>query len=361
MTGATEDLLLFVGTQCSAPGEGIFAVRFDTAMGRLSSLGLAAEVDRPTWLLRDPAKAVIYAVSEVGNAGDREGAVLSFSFDGRCGKLHLLSQSGSGGGGATHLALAPDVSALFVANFGGGQAAVLPLTSDGTIKPLASIQASTGTGPHRRQQSPHPHGVTLAPSGRFLLVPDMGADRVFLYLYDPLAKSLIKYDPWFVETPPGSGPRLLLFGSTGAYAYLLSELSAEIYVFSWHDRSGSLEQIQRVALDAPEQEGARSAAAITLSACGRFLYASNRSMNEILLFEIDSSTGLLTETQRVASGGEKPWDVQISPDGQWMLVANQGSDSISVLRMAADGRLAPFGDPLAVPTPTSLCFAGALC
>jgi 6-phosphogluconolactonase len=140
-----------------------------------------AEVERPTWVLMDPARPVLYAVSEVGNAGDRIAEVLSFSVRKDNASLVPLSRTSSCGGGATHLALHPAGSRLFVANFGGGQVATLSVAVDGTLGAALSVQTTYGSGPHRRQSGPHAHGVTLDPSGRFLLVPDMGADRVFVY------------------------------------------------------------------------------------------------------------------------------------------------------------------------------------
>jgi len=353
--------LLFFGTQADEPGCGIVTARLDNATGALTSLGLAAEAPRPTWLLHDPGRNLLLAVNELGNAGDCEGAVQSFAVDAGSGRLRPLSRTGSGGGGATHLDLAPDGRTLFVANFGGGEVSALPVAPDGTLGRVRSVKVNSGSGPHRRQQGPHAHGVTLDPSGRFLLVPDMGADRVFVYRFDRAAMQLEPAKPPFVEMPPGSGPRLVVFGPSGRFAYLLTELSAEIFAFRWNAGQGNLTQIGRLALDAPAAEGPPSAAALMISHDGRRLYASNRHTNEIQVYALDRASGLPREMQRVPSGGIRPWDATLSPDGRWLVVANQGSDNVTVFAVnLRDGMLTPTRTALSVPVPTSVVFAGAV-
>ncbi|MHB8286673.1 MAG: lactonase family protein [Caulobacteraceae bacterium] len=345
--------LVFVGSQESGAGTGIQAAWLDETCGRLTPLGLAAEVERPTWLLTDRRR--LYAVSEVGNAGDREGEVSSFAIDVRSGRLQLINRSGSGGGGATHLTITPKGDALFVANYGGGQVAVLPVAAAGVLGPVSSVQTGGGSAPHRRQQGPHAHGVTLDPSGRFLLAPDMGADRVFVYRFDPTTETLSTLDNPVPQTPPGSGPRLLLFGRDGRFAYLLTELSAEIFVFSWDAQAGRLSEISRLALDA-SHDHPPSAAALTMSRNGRRLYVSNRATNAIQVYAIDARSGLITEIQRISARGLKPWAAELSPSGRWLLVANQGSDAVSVFRVARQGTLSPVRGALAAATPTSVSF-----
>jgi 6-phosphogluconolactonase len=356
---ALKPIRLFIGTQDSGPGQGIFTAELDPKTGALHSLRPAAEVARPTWLLADPGRAMLYAVSEVGNAGDRDGEVLSFAIARADGQLRPAGSTGSGGGGATHLDYDHASGALFVANFGGGSVAAIPVAADGTLAPTASLQITSGSGPHRRQQGPHPHGVTLDPERRHLLVPDMGADRIFVYRFVHTTRTLAAHDVPFVALPPGSGPRLILFGRDGRFAYLLSELSAEIFTFRWDAAAGRLGQIGVTRLDEPGvDESTRSAAAIVRSGDGRFLYTSNRRSGEIVVHAIDRHSGILSFVQRISAGGAKPWGAEIAPGGRWLVVANQGSDAIIAFRIdRRTGRLSRVEGGLSVPTPTCIAFA----
>lgn len=346
--------LIFVGTQGIAPDGGIHALWLDEATGRLSPASLAAALDRPTWVIADRRRSLLYAVSEMGNAGDRIGDVLSFAVDGGEGTLAPLGSRPSGGGGPTHLALDPEGRALFVANFGGGQVALLPIGTDGALQPVRALRLQSGSGPHRRQKGPHAHGVTLDPSGCFLLAPDMGADRIFVYRYDRAAQGLEDEPALHRAVPAGAGPRLLLFGRDGRFAYLLTELSAQIFIYRWDAVTGSLTQSGMVALDPPDAEGEPSAAGFTLSRDGRFLYASNRRTHSIHAFAIDAEDGGLTPLQTIAADGDKPWALEITPSGRWMLVANQGSNELRLFARDPDsGALAVMPGSVPIPAPTS--------
>jgi 6-phosphogluconolactonase len=350
--------LVFIGTHGGAPDGGVHMAVLDERTGAMAGHRLVAATDRPTWLLADGKRRVLYAVSEVGNTGDREGAVLSYAVD-SSGALHLLGRRGSGAGGATHLSLDRGSDTLFVANFGGGPAAALPIASDGSIGDVISGPPHSGSGPHRRQKGPHPHGVTLDPTGRFLLVPDMGTDQIYIHRFDPRSRALAAAQQATVAVPAGAGPRLILFGRDGRFAYMLSELSAELFVYRW-DPVGRLDEIARVPLDPPGTEE-RSAAALAISADGRFLYASNRRTHSIHVFAIDHRTGQLRVVQQIDAGGEKPWAAELSPSGRWLLVAANGSDRVVLFAVdRRTGQLTATGRTLTVPTPTGFAFLAAV-
>ncbi len=350
-------MLVFIGTQTAEDAQGIWAAHLDETDGRLTDRGIAASVERPTCVLADPGRPVLYAVSEVGNAGDRPAEVLSFSVAGSDGALRPISRAPSGGGGATHLALDPAGRHLLVANFGGGQAATIPISPEGGLGPPLSVQTGYGSGPHRRQSGPHAHGVTIDPSGRFLLVPDMGADRIFVYRYDAETGVLQPGDPAYAQLPAGSGPRLLLFGRDGRFAYMLSELSAGIFVFRWIEQDGRLEPFGSVSLDGDERPDNASAAAFARSEDGRFLYASNRRTAMLHAYAIDAADGLLSEVQQIAAGGDRPWAAELSPGGRWMVVANQASNEVRVFAVdPVSGHLSATPAQISVPTPTGIAF-----
>ena len=354
-------MLVYIGTQVAQDGQGIFAAHVDDATGSITSLGAVAEVERPTWVLADAQRPVLYAVSEVGNAGDRVSEVFSFSLsDSAAPSLVPLSRACSGGCGATHLALHPSGRRLFVANFGGGQVVTLPVADDGVLGELLSLQTTSGSGPHRRQAGPHAHGVTLDPSGRFLLAPDMGSDRIFVYRYWDETGALSPAEPAYAQVPSGAGPRFLLFGLDGRHAYLLTELTAEIFIFRWDGQRGRLEEVGSCALDGDETPDNRSAAAFVMSQDGRFLYASNRRTAAMQVYAIDPRTGGLSAVQTIAAGGDRPWGAELSPEGRWMVVANQGANNVRVFAVDSEtGRLLAVAGGIEVPMPTSLAMVGA--
>ena len=55
----TNGRLFYVGTYTNnaAGSKGIYAWRFETATGKVTSLGVAAETDSPSWIVVHPQKA----------------------------------------------------------------------------------------------------------------------------------------------------------------------------------------------------------------------------------------------------------------------------------------------------------------
>ena len=80
-------------------------------------------------------------------------------------------------------ALDPSGKFLIVANYASGTVAVLPVAEDGSLKDEIQLMECKGpNGPHRiRQTSSHPHDIVFDPSGKFVVVPDLGLDRTFVY------------------------------------------------------------------------------------------------------------------------------------------------------------------------------------
>lgn len=353
----TPGTLVYIGTQGSGPGQGVFAARLDPATGALTDLGLALQIERPTWLETDPHRPILYGVNETGNDGKSQGGVFSLTIDPSTGKLRPLGQTASGGGGATNLTYDAKASAVFVANYGGGQVSAIPVKPDGALTAVSSVQTDYGTGPTKRQTAPHAHGVTVDPSGRFVLAPDLGADRVFIYKFDANTRQLTPGDQPFAALPPGSGPRHLVFSRDGRFAFLDTELSAMVHTFRWDAHAGTLTPVASRPIDTPDFAGPKSAAEIARSADGRFLYVSNRGANALIVYAIDAQTGALDEVQRIACGGDVPWSFSIDPSGRWLLVANQASGGIAEFAVdRASGRLTATSNALTVAKPVRIAF-----
>jgi 6-phosphogluconolactonase len=353
-----SDITVFIGTHGGkGPGEGIFSARLDLTTGHLSHLKLAAAVERPTWLMPDPKRPVLYAVSETGNDGKAQGGVYSFAVEPKTATLKLINRVESGGGGATHLTYDRRLNTVFVGNFGGGQVSAFPVKPNGALSPLSSMQTDFGHGPHPRQTMAHAHGVTVDPSGRFLLSADMGADRVFVYRFDAATKTLSPATKPFEQMPAGSGPRHLVFSPDGRFAFLDTELSAQIFSFRWDARAGRLTLIQSQPIDKPAFKGEKSAAEIAVSRDGRFVYVSNRGENSLQVYAVDQKSGRLTQLQDIPGGGAIPWSFGIDPSGRWMIVANEPTSSIAVFRIdPVTGKLSPTGQTQSVFKPVAIAF-----
>ncbi|MCX8477829.1 MAG: lactonase family protein [Sphingomonas sp.] len=349
--------LFFIGTH----GTQVHATRLDPRSGEMTTIGPVADVPNPTWAVRHPDLPVLYVASQLGGDGKSEGSVVAFRIDPETGALARTGEAKAGGGGTTHLWFDTASRTLLAANYASGSVASIAVHADGSLGERVSLVQATGTGPHRRQASPHAHGVAVDPSGRFALVADLGADRIFVY---PLARRTHALADGsgparHLALPPGTGPRHFAFHPNGRFVYLLGELTAEIFTLRWDAASGTLSQVQALSTDAPGFAGNRSVAEVAVSRDGRFVYASNRGDSAIVVHAIDPRTGTLRQIQRIPSGGATPWSFAIHPGGRWMIVANEKSDRLNLFRIdPSTGTLSDTGKTLPIPKPVSVTFAG---
>lgn len=363
---AQADELAYVGTRGVLASEqpqsevehGIHAVRLDSKTGRVTSLGLQVALDRATWLIGHPTLPILYATTGVGHGPTGQSLVMSFALDRTSGKLTPLDKVNSGGVGPTHMALDVTSGTMFVAHFGGGEVTALPVWNDGRLGDVVSIQKQYGTGPHRRQSSPHAHGIAVAPSHRHVIATDFGADRIFIYRIDA-GKSLLPAEPAFESVPAGAGPRHVLFDRTGKFVYVNTELSAEVRVYRWQEKQQRLRLTQSLSAYPEGYSGEqKSSAEIAMSRDGRFVYVSLRGdQDSIVVFAVNERSGTLKKIQRIPVQGKAPWSFAVDPAGRWMLVVNESSNSVSVLGLDADtGLLRPTGESVSIPRPVSIAF-----
>lgn len=333
--------LVYVGTYTGPHSKGIYAYRFDAAAGKLDSIGLAAEMVRPSFLAVHPNLRFLYAVSELGNDGRVNGSVTAFAIDRKSGVLTALNTVSSGGGGSCHLVVDKTGGNLLVANYGSGSVACFRLTQDGRIGERTALIQHGGSGPDAgRQRGPHAHAVVLSPDNRFLFVPDLGLDKIFVYRFDARQGTLSADDPPFGAVPPGSGPRHFAFHPNGRFAYVVNEMKSSVTAFAFDRETGALRDPRTVSNLPDGFSGVDNSAEIEVDAGGRFLYASNRGHDSITIYAIDPASGALTTVDRVPTQGKTPRNFKIDPTGRYLFAANQDSDSIVVFsRNAETGRL----------------------
>jgi 6-phosphogluconolactonase (cycloisomerase 2 family) len=279
--------------------------------------------------------------------------------------LTLINQVQSLGNEPTHSSLSLEASHLFVSNYSvaedpGGTLAVLPVAADGSLIPVVQMSSHPASRVNpERQMSAHVHATIPSPDGQYVFSNDLGADKVFAYRFDPKANPdlpLTPATPSFVQLPPGSGPRHLLFSADGKHAWLTMEMSAQVAVFDYRD--GKLEQTQLVDLAAGQPVSDKAAAALHASRDGKFLYVSNRgTANQLLVFAIDPATGHLKELQRRPVEGDHPREFSLDPSGKFVLIANQKSNQIVVVeRDAITGLLGKTVQKLPMDAPSDLKF-----
>ncbi len=356
---------LLVGCYTGGECRGIGRYRFDPGQGRIQPEPLEViATDNPSWLTLSADGRWLFAVNENGPASpDPVGRASSFALAHGEGRSRPLSRANSLGDDPAHASLSGDGRYLFVSNYSGavspgGSLAVLPIDARGRLQAGVQVLSHRASqADPKRQQGPHVHAAVSAPDGRHVFAADLGADRVHAYRYDPARSAerpLLAAQEPFLQLPPGSGPRHLVFAADGRHAYLSLEMSGEVAVLAHAD--GRLRIVQTLALDPQGREAA--AAAVHLSADGRFLYASNRGEdNHIVVYAVDPADGRLSLLQRRSSEGRGPREFALAPDGRHLIVANQHSGSLVVIaRDPHSGLLGATVQTLAAVKPSDVKF-----
>jgi len=338
-----------------SPPNGIFLAHFDDVTGKLTAIGQTVDLEHPTWIADNPEKPIIYSVNQLGDASNQQGEVVAYKINLPAGNLTEIGRVKSGGRGTTYVSFDPVTQTVFTANYASGQVTAIAVKPDGSLGEVTSASQNYGHGPlAQRQSSPHAHSALIDPSHRFVLVPDLGADRVFVYRFNDADRTLSAGDPPFEQFDPASGPRHLIFYPGGKFVYVNTELTAEIDVLSWDANTGHLTLVQKLSTVLPSFKGYRSGAEIALSPDSRHLYASNRSDGTVEVYAVNSATGKLTEIQRIPAEGTNPWSFAIDPTGHWLLVTDEGSNSVVVLKIDPhSGKLSATGETMTMRHPVS--------
>jgi 6-phosphogluconolactonase len=353
-----DDTLVYVGTYTGDSSRGIYLFRLQTKNLEVSQnitlvpLGLAAETPNPSFLEIDSKRRLLFAVSEVDG-----GAVSAYAID-PVGTLTLINRQPSKGAGPCHLVLDRTGRNLLVSNYGSGSVAVLPVAADGRLGAASDMEQHSGKSVNpQRQTGPHAHGVALDPANQFAFACDLGLDKVMVYRFDAERGTLAPHEPPFVELKAGAGPRHMAFRPDGKFAYVINELNSTITAFAYDAKAGALKEIESVTTLPGYYEGPNAAAEIAVHPSGKFLYASNRGNESVVLFGIDPDKGTLTWVEEQNTGGKTPRHFGIEPSAKHMAIVNQDSGTVLASRIDKDnGRLKPSGVFVKIASPACAVF-----
>jgi 6-phosphogluconolactonase len=358
----TQEYLVYVGTYTGTGGEGIYAYRFNPTSGALNSLGLMAKTDNPSFLALDADGKFLYAVNELDSfQGEASGALSVFSINKETAALKLLQQIPSLGAAPCHVSLDKSGKFLLVANYNGGNAAVFPISGDGTLgTQTAFIQNSGSSVNADRQAAAHAHFIQVTNDNKFAMIADLGIDQVIVQKFDSNTGALSALDSGFVRMIPGSGPRHLAYAPDGKFVYVLNELTSAIAACSFESETGAMKTIQTISTLPDNFSGSNTTAEIAIDTQGKFLFASNRGDDTIAIYSIDNNTGKLTFIERISTGGKTPRHFEIDPTGQWLIAANQNSDNMVLFKIDhTNGRLVQTSVTSGISAPVCVRFLPA--
>lgn len=364
-----ESYYLITGSYTAAEEESVKVFAFDDQAGVATYLTGARGVTNPTFLCTDSAEEVIYAVGEYDE--DELATINAFRFDckrtgdaqttgfSQTPSLTLFSTKQNWAGAPCNITLDPTERFLLSANYCGGSVSIITLEEDGALGDWHAIQYHGQGAIPERQEKPHLHAVNFTPDGKFLLANDLGTDCIHVH---PVLKEwgteegdmplVDLINGYKLEVDAGAGPRHLCFAPDGTHAYLLTELSGQLFTLTYD--GASLRVVDAQVADTLHAGGS---ADIHVTSDGRFLYASHRLQGDgISIYQIDPQTGL---PQRIGYQltGVHPRNFTLSPSERFLLVACRDSNRIQILeRDAQTGLLRDTGRYIDTPKPMFVKF-----
>ncbi|MDQ6421202.1 lactonase family protein [Paenibacillus sp. LHD-117] len=352
--------ILYIGSYGETNEPTIHVCRFDKSNGSLDILQKVEGVENASYLALHPNGTKLYAVKEIAEAGGEAGGVIAaLDIDAETGLLGRVTSSASTiGEHPCYVSVDADGTAAFAANYTGGSIAVLPISPEGEVGPAtALLQHACEPGPVTdRQEKPHAHCIAPMPGTAFVCAVDLGMDAVVTYLYNKEEGTLSLQHECML--PGGYGPRHIVFHPELPVAYVANELASSVTQLYVDREKGVLTKGTTYSSIPSDYDGYNDSADIHLSPDGKFLYSSNRGHQSIAVFQVAEESGELTAIQHIGCGGEQPRNFGITPEGDYLLAANQKSGTVVVFRRdPLSGKLEPTGNELKLPSPVCIRFS----
>ncbi|KAK5089651.1 hypothetical protein LTR70_006539 [Exophiala xenobiotica] len=314
----------------------------------------------PSWLTLDANRGLLFCLNE--GLETVNGSLSSFKVNRDGSLVHVQNTTTISGPVSGVIYGAPAGGrAIALAHYTGSALSSWHLNGGGNFSSNQNIVfALKQTGPVAdRQEAPHEHEAILDPTGRYLLVPDLGADLVRVFSYDD-ALMLQELNP--LQAEPGDGPRHAAFynpygvaceGCT-TFLYVVNELGSTVkgYAVTYEANGGGLsfEQVYNSStygyLSTPE---GNAPSEIQVSPDNRFLIVGNRNDSSVTVPNLDptNSTQIQSDTistfalnqdgslnfvQLAPAYGSFPRQFSTNAVGNLLAVGLQQSSEVVILR-----------------------------
>jgi len=362
--------LFFVGS-CNRPlpyfpsanGRGIAAFWIDSETGECTAGPVTDGVDNPTFVAFRVEGSTLCATTEA--PGAENGRISAYRVDLHTGRLDLVSRQPTHGDTTAQVSFDRSGRFAAVANYAarligpdsGCSVAVYPIAADGTFGTMLATARHEGASVHPvRQTQPHPHSVRWSPDNRFVVVADLGTDRLVVYGFDEATGTIARHREFAL--PAGSGPRDVVFHPALPFAYVPLEITSRVASLAFDPLRGEFRLLHAEPTVSEAVASANTCSAVKFAPGGNRIFVGNRGEDSIAVLDIDAGTGIARHRRSYPSGGKTPRDFALDPAGQWLVVANQNSDWLSIFRYRAEsGELMATGNPIASGTPTAVAFA----
>jgi len=258
-----------------------------------------------------PNQKVLLRCYDLPEVEDRPSGRIEAFRIGSDDSLEPLGQAATGGATPCSMAVHPSGRFVAVAHFrafgrnGGpgaesrGSVSIHPVGDDGVPRDAAQRMEYDGTSVHpTRQSNSHPHMVRFHPSGKWMLVADLGIDRIHVHRVIE-ATGEVQPAVHSVQAPPGTGPRHFVFHAAGRHFYVITEMSNEVLHYQFTPETGEAQLKTRITARTADGRGG-AGADIVSDPAGRWLCASLRKNSLLALFSLDEANATPSRPSHLA-------------------------------------------------------------
>jgi 6-phosphogluconolactonase len=237
---------------------------------------------------------------------------------------------------------------LLAASYAGNLVSVNPIAKNGRVGEPQQVVPTARNA----------HSIITDKTNRYVFVPHLGTDQIFQFRFDAKTGKLTANTPPLVQLKASHGPRHIIISGDNKFAYVLTEMTGIVITLALDRKTGLLTQISEASALPPDttlRPGApRGLAApggpprdtsndiwasdLHLTPDGKFLYAAERTSGTLGAFSVEAATGKLTYLGSTPTE-KQPRGFRIHPNGKFMVVSGEQSETISVYAIEKTGAL----------------------
>ena len=183
------------------------------------------------------------------------------------------------------------------------------------------------------------YSVMLSPDGNHVYVTGRSDHAVAVFSRNSFTGALtyVEMQKDGVNGVDGlEGAKYITVSPDGNHVYTAAWDESALTVFSRNSSTGGLTYVEMQKDGVNGVDGLKQARSVTVSPDGNHVYATGRSDHSVTVFSRDLSSGVLTyvEVHKDGVGGnfglERPYSVNVSPDGNHVYVSSWGDAALTV-------------------------------
>ncbi|WP_044198236.1 lactonase family protein [Dyadobacter tibetensis] len=270
----------------------------------------------------------------VGSYSNRGAGIYVYAFEGELDsqkQIQVMQNENS----PSFLAIHPNKKYLYSANEGNNTLTTYSI--DPSNGKLAAVQevSSQGQGPCH---------VSTAPDGQFLYVSNYGDGSLAVYQlqHDGQIGNLADHIQNQGNEHQKPHMHSIIPSADGRFVYASDLGLDQIVVFRQDNNTGKLQLGEKSVISLSKGDGPRH---LSLHPNGRYAYSLGELNSVVNVFEIDKDQGYLSSIQRISmlpdhyKGENSAADIHISEDGQYLYASNRGHESIVIYEINPDNGL----------------------